>query len=75
MQVSHSLLDEITEINNKLIGTVVSISDEDVDPVAVAIAGSNEGTVIKCSYSAVALSPSLKSHFASAQVVSFFLFN
>ncbi|KAH7690876.1 hypothetical protein IHE45_02G078400 [Dioscorea alata] len=66
-EVSHSLLDEITEINNKLIGTVVSISDEDVDPVAVATAGSNEGTVIKCSYSAVALSPSLKSHFASAQ--------
>ncbi|XP_019436334.1 PREDICTED: mediator of RNA polymerase II transcription subunit 15a-like [Lupinus angustifolius] len=43
------------------------ISDEDVDPIAaVAAAEGAEGTVVKCSYTAVALSPSLKSQDASA---------
>lgn len=69
MQVNFSLLEEIREINQQLIDTVVSISDEDIDSVAAAT-GSCEGTVVKCSFKGVALSSSLKSLFASAQVVS-----
>ncbi|KAH7662810.1 PAX-interacting protein 1 [Dioscorea alata] len=67
VEVNLSLLEEIREINQQLIDTVVSISDEDIDSVAAAT-GSCEGTVVKCSFKGVALSSSLKSLFASAQV-------
>lgn len=70
MQVNHALIEEIKDINRRLIDTVVEISDEGVDPstrAAAAVCG--EGTTIKCSFSAVALSPNLKSQFASAQMV------
>lgn len=67
--MNHSLLEEISEINQQLIDTVVNISEEDADSIAAASDG--EGTVIKCSFTAVALSPSLKSQFASSQIVSF----
>ena len=49
---------------------MVDVSDEDADSVAAASEG-GEGTVVKCSYTAVALSPDLKAQFASAQMVSF----
>ena len=68
--MNHTLLEEIHEINQKLIDTVVDVSDEDADSVAAASEG-GEGTVVKCSYTAVALSPDLKVQFASAQMVSF----
>ncbi|MQL77749.1 hypothetical protein Taro_010164 [Colocasia esculenta] len=64
---NYSLLEEITEINQQLIDTVVGISDEDADSIAAAAEGS-EGTVVKCSYSAVAVSPNLKSQLNSALV-------
>lgn len=70
LQANHALLEEIREINQRLIDTVVDINDEDVDPAAAAVFGGAEGTVVKCSYSAVALSPSLKSQYASVQMVS-----
>jgi hypothetical protein len=48
----------------------VSISDEEVNPTAAAAAAEGaEGTIVKCSYIAVALSPSLKALYASAQMV------
>lgn len=65
MQVNHALLEEINEINQKLIGITVS---EDADVVAAAAGG--EGTVIKCSFNAAFLCPNLKSQFASNQMVS-----
>ncbi|XP_028778373.1 mediator of RNA polymerase II transcription subunit 15a isoform X3 [Neltuma alba] len=71
IEANHVLLEEIREINQRLIDTVVGISDEDVDPTAAAaaaVSGGAEGTVVKCSYSAVALSPSLKSQYASVQM-------
>lgn len=74
MQANHVLLEEIREINQRLIDTVVVISDEVVDPSALAAASDgSEGTVVKCSFSAVALSPSLKSQYTSAQMVGIFL--
>lgn len=74
LQANHVLLEEIREINQRLIDTVVVISDEVVDPSALAAAADgSEGTIVKCSFSAVALSPSLKSQYASAQMVSLFL--
>lgn len=63
-EVNHALQEEIREINRRLIDTVVSICDEDSDSVAAASEG-GEGIIVKCSYTAVALSPSLKAHFAS----------
>lgn len=69
-QANHALLEEIREINQRLIDTVVDITDEDVDPTAAAAAAEgSEGTIVKCSFCAVALSPSLKSQYASAQMV------
>lgn len=72
LQANHALLEEIREINQRLIDTVVDISDEDVDQTAAAaVADGGEGTIVKCSFSAVALCPSLKSQYSSAQMVSF----
>ncbi|CAI0459426.1 unnamed protein product [Linum tenue] len=71
LEANHALLEEIRDINQGLIDTVVDISDEDVKPTAVTAAaaeGGGEGTLVKCSYSAVALSPSLKSQYDSAQM-------
>lgn len=48
----------------------MSISDEEVDQTAAAAAAEGaEGTIVKCSYIAVALSPSLKALYGSAQMV------
>lgn len=72
LQVNHALSEEIREINQGLIDTVVAISDEDVDPTAAAAAAEGgEGTIVKCSFIAVALSPNLKSQYASPQMVGF----
>ncbi|CAL1407975.1 unnamed protein product [Linum trigynum] len=72
LEANHALLEEIREINQGLIDTVVDISDEDVNPTAVTAAAATEdgggGTLVKCSFSAVALSPNLKSQYDSAQM-------
>ncbi|XP_010031032.2 mediator of RNA polymerase II transcription subunit 15a isoform X3 [Eucalyptus grandis] len=69
IEANHVLLEEIREINQRLIDTVVDISDEDVNPSAtVAVAEGGEGVIVKCSFNAVALSPNLRSQYASAQM-------
>ncbi|XP_028548768.1 mediator of RNA polymerase II transcription subunit 15a [Dendrobium catenatum] len=66
LEVNHALQEEIREINQQLIDTVVSICDEDSDSAAAAASeGVGEGTIIECSFNGVAFSPSLKAHFAS----------
>ncbi|KAK7255185.1 hypothetical protein RIF29_28589 [Crotalaria pallida] len=67
-EADHALLEEIREINFQLIDTVVEISDEDVDPTAAAAAEGAEGTIVKCSFRPVALSPTLKSQYASVHM-------
>ncbi|XP_037460878.1 mediator of RNA polymerase II transcription subunit 15a-like [Triticum dicoccoides] len=63
IEVNHALLEEIEEINQGLIDTTLRVcEDDDESPAATS-----EGTVIKCTYTAVAVSPSLKSMLASAQ--------
>ncbi|XP_026447220.1 mediator of RNA polymerase II transcription subunit 15a-like isoform X2 [Papaver somniferum] len=62
----HVLLEEIGKINQRLIDTVVDISDEDVRSIAAT--GAAEGTIVKCSYNAVAVSRNLKALYASAQM-------
>ncbi|XP_052724757.1 mediator of RNA polymerase II transcription subunit 15a isoform X2 [Vigna angularis] len=64
IEVNHALLEEIRDINHQLIDTVVDISNVDPTP---AVEGA-EGILVKCSFIAVALSPSLKSQYASAQM-------
>ena len=70
VQVNHALMEEIQEINQQLIDTELRVCEDDADSSA-ATSEWAEGTVIKCTYTAVAVSPSLKSMFASAQMVSF----
>lgn len=68
-EANQALLEEIKEINSRLIDTVVEFSDEDADPTAMAAAKEGgEGIIVKCSYSAVALSPNLKSQYVSSQM-------
>ncbi|PKA57940.1 Mediator of RNA polymerase II transcription subunit 15a [Apostasia shenzhenica] len=67
VEVNHALQEEIRGINQWLIDTVVSISDEDSDSIVTASEG-GDGTIIKCSFSAVSLSPSLKAQFSSKQM-------
>uniref|UniRef100_A0A803MMR0 Mediator complex subunit 15 KIX domain-containing protein n=1 Tax=Chenopodium quinoa TaxID=63459 RepID=A0A803MMR0_CHEQI len=69
LEVNHALLEEIREINDRLIDTIVDVSDEDMDPsVAASASEGSEGTIVRCSFSAVSLSPDLKSHYTSAQM-------
>lgn len=50
----------------------MEICEEGVDPSALAAATEGgEGTTVKCSFTAVALSPNLKALYASAQMVRF----
>lgn len=67
LQANQALLEEIREIRQRLINTVIDISDEDDDPSAPAADG-GQGTIFKCFFDAVAFGPDLKSH-ASAQMV------
>ncbi|GLT88645.1 hypothetical protein SLE2022_066610 [Rubroshorea leprosula] len=63
IEANHMLNKEIREINQRLIDTVVDITDEDTSLIETAAATEfNEaGTVVRCSFSAVAISPHLKS--------------
>jgi len=71
VQVNHALLEEIREINERLIDTVVDISDEDADPsVPVSAALGSGGTIVRCCFGAITLSPNLKSQYTSAHMVS-----
>ncbi|KAE8662939.1 Mediator of RNA polymerase II transcription subunit 15a [Hibiscus syriacus] len=70
IEANHGLLEEIREINERLIDTVVGISDEGVYPGAAAsTTEGGEGTIVKCSFSAVALSSKLKSQYMSVQML------
>ncbi|KAK4775189.1 hypothetical protein SAY86_010124 [Trapa natans] len=64
--VNHTLIEEIVDTNNQLIDTVVDISDEDT-VLSIAAEG-NEEVIIKCSFTAVSLSPSLKLQYGSEQL-------
>jgi PAX-interacting protein 1 len=68
--VKHALVEEIQEINQQLIDTELHVCEDDAESFA-ATSECAEGTVIKCMFAAVAVCPSLKSMFASAQMVSF----
>ncbi|XP_062113981.1 mediator of RNA polymerase II transcription subunit 15a-like [Humulus lupulus] len=54
LEAIHALKDEIREINQRLIDTVIDISEE--SSVVADVAEGDEGTIVKCSFSAVALS-------------------
>ncbi|KAF4386189.1 hypothetical protein F8388_016441 [Cannabis sativa] len=66
LEAIHALKEEIREINLRLIDTVIDISEESSAVAAAAKGG--EGTIVKCSFSAVALSPNMKLQYASAQM-------
>ncbi|WZZ80375.1 hypothetical protein YC2023_100947 [Brassica napus] len=70
-ETDHALLEEIKEINQRLIDTVVEISDDEdaADPSEGATARKGcEGTTVKFSFIAVSLSPALKAHLSSTQM-------
>eukprot|EP01018_Ginkgo_biloba_P012217 Gb_25435 [translate_table: standard] len=62
LEINHALRNEIREINQQLIDTVVDVSEDDNDAAAAAAKG-RDGIVVKCSYNAIALSPSMKSRY------------
>ncbi|WZY97904.1 hypothetical protein YC2023_070233 [Brassica napus] len=72
-ETEHALSEEIKEINQRLIDTVVEISDDedaaDSSEGATASKGC-EGTTVRLSFIAVSLSPALKAHLSSTQMVS-----
>ena len=68
LQANQTLVEEIREINQQLIDTVVEIAKEDSDSSTLAAEGS-DGMVVKCSYRAIAVSTSLKSHLTFYQMV------
>lgn len=70
LQARHALLEEIREINQQLIDTVVVISDEDTIPTAAATYA-GQGIIVKCSFSGVTVSPNFKLQQVSAQLVCF----
>lgn len=66
-EINHALMEEIHEINQQLIDTELHVCEDDAESFGATSEGT-EGTVIKCTFTAVAVSPSLKSMFASAQM-------
>lgn len=69
LQMIHVLQDELQEIHQQLIDTVVEISEDDDDDDALAAEG-RDGVVLKCYYNAKALNPNMKSCNRSSQMVS-----
>ncbi|VVA91471.1 unnamed protein product [Arabis nemorensis] len=70
-ETEHALLEEIKGINQRLIDTVVEISDDEdaADPSEGATASKVcEGTTVRFSFIAVSLSPALKAHLSSTQM-------
>uniref|UniRef100_A0A0D3DX39 Mediator complex subunit 15 KIX domain-containing protein n=1 Tax=Brassica oleracea var. oleracea TaxID=109376 RepID=A0A0D3DX39_BRAOL len=70
-ETEHALLEEIKEINQRLIDTVVEISnDEDAADASEGATASKgcEGTTVRFSFKAVSLSPALKAHLSSTQM-------
>ncbi|XP_010528419.1 PREDICTED: mediator of RNA polymerase II transcription subunit 15a-like isoform X2 [Tarenaya hassleriana] len=61
------LLREIREINQRMIDTVVDVCDVSRETSAEQPRGGG-GTVVTCSYSAVALSSAFKAHYNSRQI-------
>ncbi|KAL8216475.1 hypothetical protein R6Q57_023312 [Mikania cordata] len=66
VELKHPLLEEIREINQGLIDTVLDISPGNAHSAVASVAG--KGTIVKCSFNAVALCPNLKSQYASGQM-------
>ncbi|KAL1218412.1 Mediator of RNA polymerase II transcription subunit 15a [Cardamine amara subsp. amara] len=69
-ETEHALLEEIKEINQRLIDTVVEFSDdEDASDPSEGATSSKwcEGTTVRFSFIAVSLSPALKAHLSSTQ--------
>ncbi|XP_010441641.1 PREDICTED: mediator of RNA polymerase II transcription subunit 15a-like [Camelina sativa] len=70
-ETEHALLEEIKEINQRLLDTVVEIcDDEDAADPSEKVTSSKEceGTTIRFSFIAVSLSPGLKAHLSSKQM-------
>ncbi|KAH0997812.1 hypothetical protein GBA52_021676 [Prunus armeniaca] len=59
IEANQALLEEIREIRQRLINTVIDISDEDDDPSAPAADG-GKGTIFKCFFDAVAFRSGLE---------------
>ena len=65
LQAGLALLQEIMEVNRRLVETMVSICSEDVGPSEVTT-----GTIVMCSYAPVALCDTFQALYKSGHVVS-----
>ena len=64
LQPINGLLNEIRRVNHQLVETTVDVDSTEDDSLPEA----NEGTIIKCSYTAVAVGGDFKSSFSSPMV-------
>ncbi|XP_058226046.1 mediator of RNA polymerase II transcription subunit 15a-like isoform X2 [Rhododendron vialii] len=66
-EVKCTLVQEIREINRRLVDTVVDISEEEVNSTCGTSASEgSEGTIVRCSFNAVTINPDMTSEHASA---------
>ncbi|KAJ4785038.1 mediator of RNA polymerase II transcription subunit 15a-like protein [Rhynchospora pubera] len=63
-EMNHALLEEIREINFRLIDTELTLNEEEMGSTAEG----GESILVKCTYMGIALSPGLRTHFTSSQL-------
>ncbi|KAJ8509773.1 hypothetical protein OPV22_000207 [Ensete ventricosum] len=65
-ETNHALLEEIREINQRLISTEIKISDVDIDPISAASKG--KGTIVKFFFTPLIRSPISKSSYTMSPI-------
>lgn len=66
VETNHALHEEIREINQRLIGTEIKISDVDTDPISAASNG--KGTIVKFFFTPLIRSPISKSSYTMSRI-------
>ena len=69
LQLNCALLEEIKEINQNLVETVIDVVLNSTEGAVKA--GFGEGTIVRCSYNAIGLGGNFNQHYASARMVGF----
>ncbi|CAL5356681.1 unnamed protein product [Camellia sinensis] len=68
IELNDALLDEIKEINQKLVETVIDVISDSTEYAAKG--GFGEGTIVRCSYSALGLGGNFKQQYSSSRMLS-----
>ncbi|KAL7199450.1 hypothetical protein ACSBR2_021677 [Camellia fascicularis] len=68
IELNDALLEEIKEINQKLVETVIDVISDSTEYAAKG--GFGEGTIVRCSYSALGLGGNFKQQYSSSRMLS-----